>query len=80
MSELDYWRTVITSWRSVIALDLHQRYQMDDGAPGFWDQPFWRLRERITGLLDMPDTRWFHVMSEAVTQQLQHDEGAAGAA
>jgi len=53
---------------------------MDDGAPGFWDAPFWRLRDRIDGLLDLPESRLFHIVAEAVKQQQKHDEGAAGAA
>jgi hypothetical protein len=67
MSELDFWTLAITQWRATVALDLHQRYGMDDGAPGFWEQPFWRLRERVTGLLDMPDTRLHRAVRQAIT-------------
>ena len=65
MDEVTFWRLVLTTWRRVTALDLHHEYGMDTGDPAFWRQPFWRLSERIQGLLDVPDSRLWHVVQQA---------------
>lgn len=57
MTTTELWREVMESWDSVTAVDLHQHYGIDVLDPGVPERPWWWLRDRIMGLLDIPTSR-----------------------
>jgi hypothetical protein len=51
------WEIVSEEWDSVTANDLHQFFGIDVGDESTLDRPWWWLRSRIEGILDVPESR-----------------------
>lgn len=58
------WRHVLTQWDGTVGADMHQFYGIDLLDEAVLRRPWWWLRARILGLLDIPESRLTHWVQE----------------
>lgn len=72
------WEVILGDWDRVTSNDLHEIYGIDveDGATML--RPWWWLRSRILGILDVPGSRLIRAIAAREVAAAKDDETRTG--